>query len=360
MKKVYLAALAALALALGSCDRHAGWSISGDVAGAGDNTLVVEGFNNGSWYVVDSVKAKDGAFSYEAQAPAEYPEIMRLGYKGRYIYFPIDSIDRLSILADTANFDTDYRIDGSAEARGIRAIDSVLNASVAERGARMTVSDKQLKQELFSRAYDDPKVMSVYYLINKTIGQYPLFDLGNQADLRLYGAVAQRFSNELPDDPRTQYLVANYKRAKAAQSEPTVLDATEVNLFDITRADENGKEQSLTDVASKNHVVVLSFTGYALESSPSYTALLNKVYEKYHAQGLEIYQLSFDGDEADWRQNAKNMPWITVWNTTTGGDRPLNDYNVGALPMSFIIVDGTLTERVINPTDLEKTVAKYM
>ena len=360
MKKITLGALAALAIAFGSCDRHQGWSIAGDVAGAGNDTLVVEGFNNGRWYVVDSVKASDGAFKYESPAPAEFPEIMRLGYKGRYIYFPVDSIDRLSIVADTANFDTEYSIDGSAEARGIKAIDSVINVSVANRGVQATLSDVQLKQELFSRAYDDPKVMSAYYLINKSVGQYPLFDLANPADLRLYGAVAQRFTNELPDDPRTAYLVGTYKKAKAAQSEPQMLDAVEVDLFEIDRADENGLQQSLVDVASKNHVTLLSFTAYGLESSPSYTAILNQVYEKNHANGLEIYQLAFDGDEANWRQNAKNLPWITVWNTTTGGDRPLIDYNVGALPMTFVIVDGSLRERVVDPTELEKTVAKYM
>ena len=158
-------------------------------------------------------------------------------------------------------------------------------------------------------------------------------------------------------------MVQTYQQALAARSGLTAeYEVPTASLpSDIVRYDINGTEHSLAQVASKGNVVLLSFTSYDLESSPSYNALLNTIYEKYHANGLEIYQLAFDGDESMWKLRAKNLPWIAVWNTTTDGDAVLLSYNVGALPMTFIIDrNGTIAERVVDPTTLEKIVAKYL
>ena len=67
MKKSFItAAIAVSALFITSCEKQSGWSISGEIAGADDRTLVIEGFNNGMWYVVDSVKTSNGEFKYNA------------------------------------------------------------------------------------------------------------------------------------------------------------------------------------------------------------------------------------------------------------------------------------------------------
>lgn len=366
MKKLlYIALSAAAAGALGTgCSKHNAWQIDGTVEGAGDRTLVVEAFNNGRWYVVDSVKTRDGKFCYTAAAPAEYPEVMRLGMEGKYIYFPIDSIDHISVKADTANFATSYRLEGTLQARTLQSLDSIINSSLATRGAEATAGDSDLKRRLFTLAFEEPSVMSVYYLINKTVGDRALFDLNDGADRRLYGAVAQRFALERPDDPRTAYLAAIYRasRPQNGDSIPTAtIEATELSHLEIERYDEKGRKQSLTDVASRGGVVVLSFTAYGLENSPAYTAVLNKIYDEHHDSGLEIYQIGFDTDESTWKENARNMPWITVWNSTTDGDAALRDYNVGALPMTFILDRaGTIRERVVDPAELEKIVKKYI
>lgn len=365
MKKLTILTLA-LAAAAGiftSCEKHNAWSVSGDIAGAGDGTLVVEAFNNGRWYVVDSVKAKDGHFNYTAAAPAEYPEVMRLGLEGRFIYFPVDSVDRVIVKADASSFDSGYTLSGTPQACSLQALDSIINASVASRGAEATVNDGELKHKLFTMAYDAPGVMPLYYLINKTVSDKALFNINNATDRRLFGAVAQRFATQRPDDPRTDYLAAIYRQARLQNGDivATSLDASEVKLLEIERYDVKGNLRSLADIADKGNVTLLSFTAYGASGSPAYTAILNKVYDKYHDRGLEIYQLGFDADEAVWKENARNMPWITVWNSTTDGDRALRDYNVGALPVTFIIDrTATIRERITDPEELDKAVQKYL
>ncbi len=364
MKKLIFAAIvSALGMSWTACGRHeTGWSLKGSVAGAGDTTLTIQGFNNGNWYVVDSVKTSEGSFDYRASQPAPYPEIMRLALGDQYIYFPVDSIDKLELKADAAHFNTGYSLSGTLQAGSITTLDSIITASVAARGAEATASDRQLKKELFGKAFADPSIVSVYYLINKSVGTVPLFKISDQADLRLFGAVAQRFANERPDDPRGEYLASVYKQARANQLGITrQITATETSLFDIVRSDSRGKSHSLAEVASKGGVTLLSFVNYGQESSPAYNVILNKIYDRHHANGLEIYQIAFDPDETAWKQTARNLPWIAVWNSTTGGSEPLVQYNVGALPMTFIIDrQGNIAARVVNPENLQAEVEKYM
>lgn len=362
--KLTLFVAAALSVGIIGCSHQKGWEVSGEIYGAEGSRLALEGFNNGSWYVVDSLEiSKNGQFSYKAAEPAPYPEIMRLSLGDKYVYFPVDSVDRISLTSSAEKFGADYELTGTADAVSVRQLDSIVNGSLAVSGPDAVRADVQLKRDLFTRAMQAPTVMTAYYLINKSIGGKPYFNLSDRADVRLYGAVAQRFATERPDDPRTAYLREVFLRAQRNHrpSSVTTIEVPETALFEIARADESGKMQSLTEMASKGGVTVLSFTSFGSEASPAYNVLLNKVWEQYHSQGLNIYQISFDADETAWRTTARNLPWTTVWNGTTGGNEPLVRYNVGALPTTFIIDrSGSLAARVTDPTTLMQTVARYM
>lgn len=365
MNKLIITAAAIAVATLSACsDKQQGWSIDGVLTDGSEPTIYLEGFDNGHWFVVDSLEVTPGKFAYKSEKPAPYPDIMRLDYNGRFIYFPVDSVDHIAITTDTLGFGSRYTLDGTVSARTVRAIDSILDASVASRGLEASLADAALKRELFTRAFDDPTVASMYYLVNKSVGGRQLFDPTVASDVRYYGAVAQRFTTERPDDPRTAFLSSAYVNARQLNNpagQSIELEVPEARLIDIVRTDERGESHSLADVAAKGGVTLLSFTAYGLENSPAYNVLLNGIYDKYHANGLEIYQIAFDESEIDWLQTARNLPWITVWNSTTGGNAPLVSYNVGALPTTFILDrTGTLVERVTDPTTLESKVAKYM
>ncbi len=118
---------------------------------------------------------------------------------------------------------------------------------------------------------------------------------------------------------------------------------------------------SLYDVASKGNVVLLSFTNYELDNSPAYNVILADLYKQYHDSGLEIFQLAFDTDEAEWKQSAVNLPWITVWNAPEDGATAMISYNVSVLPLTYVIGrDGVLHSRVEDPTKLAAEVRKHL
>lgn len=361
MKRIIVATLAATVLAACSSSDN-GWSISGTVEGAGQDTrIAIERFNNGSWMVMDSITVDiDGSFKYTSPEAAPYPDVLRLSLNGSSIYFPVDSIDHITVTANAGNFASGYKMEGSAQATTIASIDSIINANLNTRGVEALLADNDLKKEIFTLAFNNESLLPMYYVINKSVGDNQLFDISNPADLRLFRAVAQRFNVERPDDPRTAYLVQ--QATSVINSDiTTTIEVPETALIDIVRFDEKGVSRSLSEMASKGNVVVLSFTTYEMEKSPAYNVILNNVWEKYHDSGLDIYQIAFDEDQTMWQIRAANLPWTTVWNSNTDSKDPLLKYNVGTLPMTYIIDrKGQIASRVADPAELESSVAKYI
>lgn len=349
-------------LALAACSESPkGWVIEGSVNAPDSTVLVIEAGNNGRWYAVDTVTIDNGSFRYESAEPAGYPDVMRLAFGEKYIYFPVDSIDVIHV---QASGNDNYTLSGSATASTISALDSLIRVQTAAETSQDVVNNEAFKKQLFARAFADPSVLPGYYLLNRTVGTHKLYDPSRKSDLRMYGAVAQRFTNERPEDIRGKHITHQYLqgRALAAGAQPTQeIAVPQTGVIDIKRADRQGTSHSLADVASKGNVVLLSFTNYTAENSPAYNVILGDLYETNHDKGLEIYQIAFDADETLWRQTAAKLPWITVWNSTTDDFQPITSYNVDALPTTFIIDrQGTLRQRITDPTELAKEIKKYL
>lgn len=356
-----ISALAALSV-LAACSGNKGWTVSGTIQDPVEGVKVaVDGYGPlGMWYNIDSVDVSTkGDFKYRAQAGSPYPDVYRLTYNGKSVYFPIDSLESVTVKASAQNFDTDYELSGSDLAAELMGVDKLIASAIAAKGADAVVNDAELKRQLANVALADSVGITSYYLINKTIGGKPLFNDADKTDMRLIGAVANKFVQRMPNDPRTSFLTQRFfaarRNAGVGQQATTVVEVPEMGLIDIELYDVNGKLQSLSELAKKKNLTILSFTAYTLESSTPYNIELNKVYEKY--PGVGIYQVAFDSDEAQWAKSAANMPWTAVRYDPTKGDTLLRLYNVGALPATFIIDgNGDLVERVADPTQIEAAV----
>lgn len=370
MKKTSVIAVSFAAIAtvlMPSCGGNEGWSIKGTVNGGSGEKIALQGFNNNRWYTIDSLTVADnGSFKYVSATPAAYPDVFRLSLNGSSIYFPVDSIDAITLTAEASSFSSGYRIAGSASADRFMKVDSLINAAISAVGEEAAATDSLLKRRLTEIVLADDQLITAYYIINKRIADRPFFDPTLRRDRSVIGAVAQAFASKRPDDPRAQSLRDIFIQAKA-EADPTTVSTTTIEVpesglaADITAYDNKGVMHSLHEVASKGNVVLLSFTSYDLESSPAYNVILADLYKKYHDRGLEIFQISFDSDEVEWKQSAVNMPWITVWNSPADGTANLVNYNVGVLPLTYVIDrNGDLRTRVMDPTTLDSEVAKFI
>ena len=337
----------AVLIGLTACNGNK-FHIDGTIEGAGDTTtLVLEQSSNGEWFIVDSIKVgKNGKYSVSADAP-EVPSIYQLRWGDQTICFPIDSLDHLTINAKLPNFARDYSVSGSEHAEQIMKIDQEAMQFAGGKGTEAELKawkDKQARQ-----IAADPNGIVAYYLINKYIDGKPLFDPMNDSDLRFIGAVANAF-NSLDGQRR--------RRGMTAATDTLYADVT--TLLDISLQDYTGKEHKLSQVAKEHNVVLLDFTAYALEVSPQLNKLLNDIYQAYHSRGLTIYQVSLDDDNVTWREAAKHLPWITVYDPMSVQSNNLSAYNVNGIPTTFIIRNSEIVERVEDATKLKAAVAKYM
>lgn len=365
MKKITKLLIAPLGLAAlylaSSCGDKNGWGVSGNIADASGDTLILESFTAGRWMPLDTiVTAENGDFEYVNETFAPYPDIYRLTRGTESIYFPIDSIDRITLTASARDFAGKHNLAGTAQAEAFSRVDSMLLASITTKGAQATLQDQALKTAFTEMILQNESLLMPYYLVTKTVAGQPLFNPENRKDLSVIGAVANLFNIQRPQDSRTQYLAEIFTSHKFANHPGSTVEASLSGIpEDIARFDINGKKQTLSEIA-KGHPTILSFTRYDNKLSPAYNAELNKVWEQYHGAGLQIFQISFDENEVTWKTAAAKIPWITVWNALTDPVTPIATYNVTSFPTTFILnSNGDLVERVDDPTKIASAVAKY-
>ena len=98
-----------------------------------------------------------------------------------------------------------------------------------------------------------------------------------------------------------------------------------------------------------------------MENSPARILQLREIYNKYHAQGLEIFQVSLDSDEHFWKQQTAALPWVSVRDEEGVNSQRLMLYNVQAVPDFFLIDRGNnLVKRAAQIKDLEAEIKKLL
>ena len=89
--------------------------------------------------------------------------------------------------------------------------------------------------------------------------------------------------------------------------------------------------------------------------------MLRDLYNKYHAQGFEIYQVSVDPDEHFWKTQTAALPWISVRDEAGTESQTLNLYNVQSLPTFFLIgKDNAVKLRDVQVKDIDAAIKSLL
>ena len=148
------------------------------------------------------------------------------------------------------------------------------------------------------------------------------------------------------------------KNTRARQQQVVEVPETtvqETGVIDIDLRDLEGNVHRLSDLKGK--VVILDFTIYQSAVSASHNYMLRDLYDKYAAQGLQIYQVSLDADEHYWKTTADNLPWICVRDGNGIYSSYATAYNVQNVPTLFLVSRANeLVSRSETIKDLEKEV----
>ena len=374
--KTTLAALAALAMT--ACQQNK-FHVEGEIANAEDSVLYFENVALTGIEVLDSAKlAADGRFDFSGDAPSA-PEFYRLRIDDQIVNIAIDSTETVTVKGDAHALATNYTVEGSENCQKIRelALKQITlqeQAIALERNSqldRAVVRDSLLR---LLQAYKEdvklnyifaaPNKSYAYFALFQTLGPWLIFDpKANADDVKVYAAVATSWDTYYPGAQRGENLhniaIEGMKNVRILDQRSSLpvgeSKVVEAGIIDIELPDNKGVMRRLSSL--KGQVVLLDFHVFAMEESPQRILMLRELYNKYHAQGLEIFQVSLDGDEHFWKQQTSALPWISVYDEDGLQSSTLVSYNISQLPEYFLIDrQNNLVKRSEQMKDLDSEV----
>ena len=359
---LFAIALAVVAvLGMASCNEKK-FHVNGTIGNAADSTLYFENMSLNGPVVIDSVKlSADGTFDFDDKAPTA-PEFYRLRIAGQIINIAIDSTETVSIKAEYPGMASQYEVSGSEECSRIKeltlmqmGLQTQLNAiannpqlgadAVNDSVARVVEAYKtRVKTDYI---FKEPMKASSYFALFQTLnagGQSVLIfnPRSSEQDVKVFAAVATSWDTFYPNEERGENLhniaIEGMKDIRIIKSKQAqgVIAADKVNttgIIDFTLTDNKGQERRLSSLQGK--VVMLDFHLFAGEKSLQRIMMLRELYNKYHATGLEIYQVSVDSDEHFWKPQTAALPWICT--RADDDSRVLQLYNVQQVPTFFLL-----------------------
>lgn len=381
MKKKFYWGLALLLVGMSACDNGSKFKVQGEVSDGKDKVLYLEAPGLDGIVTLDSVKlGSSGSFSFAQKRP-ESPEFYRLRLDNKIINFSVDSTETVSVKAPAGDFATNYTIEGSENNIKIKEL-ALLQADLQKRVDKLaqtrmpagiaqdsllsmvnSYKDKVKREYIFAA----PNTPYAYFALFQSLNGYMIFDpLSNKDDVKCFAAVATSLNNTYPHADRSRNLynmvIKGMKNTRAPRQQTVEIPEDriqETSIIDIRLKDLKGNTRSLTDLKGK--VVLIDFTVYNNAMSAAHNLALRELYNKYASQGLEIYQVSLDGDEHFWKTSADNLPWVCVRDANGAYSSYVSLYNVTNLPAVFLVNRANeLSARGENIQNLEEEIKKLL
>ena len=368
-------------MTIASCDNNK-FTVEGQIANAKDSVLYFENVGLEGINVLDSVKLDDnGSFSF-SEAATIAPEFYRLRISDQIINVSIDSTETVSIKAQYPQMATDYEVSGSDNCLKIKelalkqidlhkramAIQENVSLGVDEANDSILKLIDDYKNDVKTNyIFKEPMKAYSYFALFQTLGNWLLFNpRSNKDDIKVFAAVATSWDTYYPHAERGQNLhniaIEGMKNQRILAEQNQTIDASKVQeagVLDIALTDNKGQLRHLTDLKGK--VVLLDFHVFALEDSPARILSLRELYNKYQAQGFEIYQVSLDTDEHFWKQQTAALPWVNVRDADGVQSHQLLLYNIQTIPDFFLIDrNNNLVKRAAQMKDLEAEIKKLL
>ncbi len=384
-----VAVIMVAALAFTSCNNKK-FHINGNITDAKDSMLYLENISLNGPVKIDSVKlGEDGFFAFEENAMDSItPEFYRLRIANQTINLSIDSTETLSVKASYPQMSLKYEVEGSENCDKIKelsikqmSLQSNINAIVKSPNIGVDSVDvivarmlEAYKQDIkINYIFKQPMKAYSYYALFQTIQLGNMNSLifnprNNKEDVKVFAAVATSWDTYYPGAERGKNLhniaIEGMKDIRIIENQRAQqqIDASKVSVngcINLSLQDNKGITRNLTDLKGK--VVLLDFHLFASKESTKRIMMLRELYNKYHAAGFEIYQVSVDPDEHFWKTSTAGIPWVSVRDENGIQGQSLTLYNVQSIPTFFLIDrNNTLQARDVQIKDIDTAIKNLL
>lgn len=363
------------------------FEVKGEIKEATDSLLYFENMSLEGPVVVDSVKLDaNGRFSFSKDATSA-PEFYRLRIANSIINVSVDSTETIEITASYPTMASGYTVKGSENCSKIK--DLALQQMRLQQRVNAIVQSPLLGVKAVEDSVN--KVLAVYkenirtnFIYKEPMKAYAYFalfqaiNIGNEGtlifnprsnsyDVKAFAAVATSWDTYYPNSERGLNLhniaIEGMKNIRIMKTQNELsIDASKVdmsNSINISLTDNKGRVRNLQDLVGK--VVLLDFHLFASKNSMQRIMMLRELYNKYHNSGLEIYQVSIDGDEHFWKTQTAALPWVCVRETDASQGQSLISYNVQNVPTFFLLKrDNSVYKRDAQVDNLDAEIASLL
>jgi peroxiredoxin len=369
--------------ALASCGPEKNVQIKGSLSSPNAEKIYLNELGNESTSRRDTVQLDaKGNFSFKHKI--SQPTFYSLTVNNRAITLLAHPGEKLVITGDARHLPLTYSVEGSDDSQNIRRLTQRLEHTVFvgdsldrtlkkyEGNRNIANIQRQLEWNYINevdslRAYNirfignNPQSLVVIYALYQQLGgNNYLFN--QEEDIRYFRKADSTFYKRYPKVPYVNTLHANVIRMNEqynARQLNRMLSMLGQDAPEIALPAPDGNVVKLSSYKGK--YVLVDF--WASWSAPCRTENINllDIYNKYHNQGFEVYQVSLDQSRSSWERAIKEdaLPWVNVSDLKFWDSDVVKQYGVETIPASFLIdKDGTVITKNLRGDALDKKLSE--
>lgn len=349
-------------LLLLSCNSKNNVEIKGDIKEANKQNVYLEQMNVDNITIIDSTKTdKKGRFKFKTAVTIPTFYNIRIG-KNETVTIIAEPDDKIELSGTLKNLRNNYWVDGSENSLWIKLLNFQLNNThVAMDSLKKTYAEIPQgedsnpeririaakwdsimnKQINFSRDFILKHAISPasYYALYQKLDK-DNYILSPEEDLHSYKIVASSLKAMYPESQYTQAILKHLEQINKGLKNLKMMQLianTENSLPQISLPDIKGDTLSLLSLKGK--YILLDFTVLNAANAQAYINDMKNVYHKFHAKGLEIYQVCLDPNKLLWEKLVKQygINWTCVWDADALQSKAAKVWNIQNVPANYII-----------------------
>lgn len=361
----------AIAFMFVSCNSFKGYKIDGEIKNANQTKVYLEDIFEKMPVIIDTTTIVNGTFHFKNYSTKGVYRLRFGGDERNSIYLYINEKDNIKVIADLNNLSA-YKVEGSKSSSSIAELISVSQknfdslsiliraikvASPKEKDSLETLLSLGKKNHIdYVKNYVDKEP-------NKEVACFALTFLGPlmQDEIPYLVSATDKLHQA---DPKSRYITSmyldlnKYREAMMAETEGGV--ALNTQAPNIVLPSPNGDTIQLKNL--QGNYVLVDFWASWCQPCRMENPNVVKLYNKYHAQGFEIFSVSLDANADQWKRAiAKDgLIWknhgcdFSSWNSATA-----QTYNVKSIPSTFLLdKKGKVIAKNLRGEELENKLAE--